>query len=306
MIDKLIEGIKATKAPICVGLDTMHTYLPEEFEVDLEHPFKSIGGALFDFNKEIIDAVSDVVPSVKVQAAYYEQYGPSGMKAMKKTIDYAKKRSLIVIADVKRNDIGSTAAAYSAAYLGGVDIGGETFRAYDADFATVNPYLGSDGVMPFIEDCKKYGKGIFVLVKTSNKSGGELQDRRAPFHTVYETMGDMVEKWGSELVGEYGYSAVGAVVGATYKKQAEALRKKHPSMFFLVPGYGAQGATADDIVVNFDKNGLGAVVNSSRGILLAYKKPKYAGMSFRQAARAAAIDMRQDILGAFSKNGIEI
>lgn len=306
MIDKLIEGIKATKAPICVGLDTMHTYLPEDFEPDREKPLKSIGNALFDFNKEIIDAVNDIVPSVKVQAAYYEQYGPAGMKAFKRTIDYAKKRGLIVIADVKRNDIGSTAAAYSSAYIGGVEINGETVMSYNADFATVNGYLGSDGVKPFIGDCKKYGKGIFVLVKTSNKSGGELQDIKAPFKPIYMTMAEMVNRWGESLIGEYGYSSVGAVVGATYRKQGEQLRKRFPHMFFLIPGYGAQGATADDIAVNFDRFGLGGVVNSSRGILLAYRKEQYSGLSFKEAARQATIDMKKDILEAFKRNGIEI
>lgn len=306
MIDKLIEGIKATKSPICVGLDTMHTYLPKEFTPDREKPLKSIGAALFDFNKEIIDAVNDIVPSVKVQAAYYEQYGPAGMKAFKKTIDYAKKRGMTVIADVKRNDIGSTAAAYSTAYLGGIEMGGETVMAYNADFATVNAYLGTDGVAPFLADCKKYGKGIFVLVKTSNPSGGEIQDRRMPVKPLYMTMADMVDKWGEELMGDYGYSAVGAVVGATYKQQGERLRKRHPHMFFLIPGYGAQGATADDIAVNFDKEGLGGVVNSSRGILLAYRKEKYQGMRFWEAARAATLDMREDILNAFKRSGIEL
>lgn len=306
MIDKLIEGIKETKCPICVGLDTMHTYLPGEFVPEGKNPLKAIGRALYDFNREIIDAVSDIVPSVKVQAAYYEQYGPAGMKAFQKTIAYAKKVGLVVIADVKRNDIGSTAAAYSNAYLGGIEIGGETYFPYNADFVTVTPYLGTDGIQPFLEDCKKYQKGIFVLVKTSNPSGGELQDLKVNRKTFYQRVGDKVVEWGSELMGEYGYSNVGAVVGATYREQAEDLRRRFRHMFFLVPGYGAQGATADDIVVNFDAHGMGAVVNSSRGILLAYRQPAYQGMSFQEAARAATINMKNDILAAFARNGIEI
>lgn len=306
MIDKLIEGIKQTKCPVCVGLDTMHTYLPEDFSIDRRNPLKSAAEGIYEFNKAIIDAVYDIVPSVKVQVAYYEQYGPYGMKAFQKTIAYAKKLGLVAIADVKRNDIGSTAAAYSNAILGGLEMNGELVQPYNADFATVTGYLGTDGVKPFVEDCKKYGKGIFVLVKTSNPSGGEIQDLRVYRRNVYLRMADLVKEWGKDLIGEYGYSSVGAVVGATYKEQAAMLRKKYPEMFFLVPGYGAQGATADDIVVNFDQFGMGAVVNSSRGILLAYRKPQYAGMTFAEAARAATLDMKNDILGAFQRNGIEI
>ncbi len=306
MIDKLIEGIKQTKCPVCVGLDTMHTYLPEEFEADEKKPLRSIGDALFDFNREIIDSINDIVPSVKVQVAYYEQYGSAGMRAFKKTIAYARKVGLVVIADVKRNDIGSTATAYSNAYLGGVEIGGERHCPYESDFITVNPYFGIDGIQPFLNDCKKYGKGIFALVKTSNPSGGEFQDLKVYRKRLYERVADKVDAWGKDLIGEYGYSAVGAVVGATYREQAQFLREKHPTTFFLVPGYGAQGATAADIAVNFDANGLGAVINSSRGILLAYKKPQYAGMNFKKAARAAVLDMKEDILSALKANGVNL
>lgn len=304
MIDKLIEGIKATRCPVCVGLDTMHTYLPAEFRVDQSKPLKSIARAILDFNREILDSVADLVPSVKVQVAYYEQYGAPGMKAFEKTVAYAKKMGLTVIADVKRNDIGSTAAAYSSAYLGGVKIGEERFFPCDADCITVNPYLGIDGVQPFLNDCKKYNKGIFILVKTSNPSSGEFQDLKVNRKTVYQRVADKVDEWGKNLMGEYGYSNVGAVVGATYPEQAADLRRRHPSTFFLIPGYGAQGATAEDIAVNFDANGLGGVINSSRGILLAYRQPKYQGMNFKEAARAAVLDMKKDILDSFEKQGI--
>ncbi len=306
MIDKLIEGIKQTKCPVCVGLDTMHTYLPKELEVDEKKPLKSVGEALFDFNREIIDSIGDIVPALKVQVAYYEQYGAPGMKAFAKTIAYARKVGLAVIADVKRNDIGSTAAAYSNAYLGGVDVDGQMHCPFESDFITVNPYFGIDGVQPFLDDCRKNGKGIFVLVKTSNPSGGELQDMKVYRKRLYERVADKVDFWGKDLMGEYGYSAVGAVVGATYKEQAEFLRQRHPGTFFLVPGYGAQGATAADIAVNFDESGLGAIVNSSRGILLAYRQPKYDGLNFKEAARAAVLDMKDDILSALKERGISI
>ena len=303
MIDKLIEGIKQTRNPVCVGLDTLHTYLPDGFQADKHKPLKSIAGALYDFNRAVIDAVYDLIPSVKIQAACYEQYGPAGMKAFQKTIAYAKKLGLVTIADVKRGDIGSTAQAYSTAYLGAVRVGDELIFPYDADFVTINPYLGTDGVLPFLEDCKKYRKGIFVLVKPSNPSGGEIQDLRVNRRTVYLRVADQVAAWGAGLMGEYGYSSVGAVVGATYPEQAGQLRARYKNTFFLVPGYGAQGATADDIAVNFDADGLGAVVNASRSILLAYRKPKYAGMSFADAARAAVLDMRTDIRLALQKAG---
>ncbi|MBQ9941505.1 MAG: orotidine-5'-phosphate decarboxylase [Christensenellaceae bacterium] len=306
MIDRLIEGIKQTKNPVCVGLDTMHTYLPEEFEIDKNKPLKSVSKAIFDFNREIIDSINDIVPSVKVQIAYYEQYGPAGMKAFIKTMEYAKKVGMVVIADAKRNDIGATAAAYSRAFLGGIEVDGKLHCPFECDFLTVNPYFGIDGIKPLVDDCKKRDKGLFVLVKTSNPSGGEFQDLKIYKKHLYDRVAEKTDLWGKDLIGEYGYSAVGAVVGATYKEQAEVLRKKHPHMFFLVPGYGAQGATAEDIAVNFDENGLGAVINSSRGILLAYRQEKYKGMNFKQAARAAVLEMKQDINGALEARGIKL
>lgn len=299
MIDKLIDQIIKTKCPICVGLDTQMDYIPAGFlSGDNSDAFKYAAKNIFEFNRAIIDSIYDVVPCVKVQSAYYEMYGYRGAEVFFKTLCYAKERGLIVIADVKRNDIGSTAAAYSNAYLGRTRINGEEVAPFDADFVTVNGYLGSDGIMPFVDDCSRYRKGIFVLVKTSNPSSGELQDLVSGKKAIWEHMADMVEKWGEGLIGKYGYSSVGAVVGATYPRQAKSLRTKHPGIFVLIPGYGAQGATVADIMPNFDARGLGGIVNSSRAILNAHKNKKYESMSFAAAARAATLDMNTDIQNA--------
>ena len=256
---------------------------------------------IFEFNKNIIDNIFDIVPAVKVQVAYYEMYGYQGMKAFKQTVDYAKSKGMIVIADVKRNDIGSTAGCYSKAYLSGVEVAGKKIIAFDSDYITVNGYLGSDGILPFVKDCKENDKGLFILVKTSNPTSGELQDKKFENgNTLYEEMGDLVEKWGSELIGKYGYSSIGAVVGATHREQAEIIRKRNPHTFFLIPGYGAQGGKAEDLAVCF-VNGIGGIVNSSRGILCAYKKDKYQGMDYAKAARQASIDMREDLNSAIKK-----
>lgn len=293
-IDALCEAIKRTQCPACVGLDTELSHLPEDYRPK-ETGNAAIAESVFRYNCDIIDAIKDVAPSVKVQAAYYEQYGADGMRCFLDTMAYAKDAGLVVIADVKRNDIGSTAQAYANAYL----------KNSAADFITVNAYLGIDGIAPFIEACAQTGKGIFVLVKTSNPSGGEFQDLIVDGRKLYEVVADKVAEWGETVKGQYGYSSVGAVVGATYPAEAEALRKRCASTFFLVPGYGAQGAGADDIAVNFDAQGLGAVVNSSRAILLAWKKEAYAGMSAPQAARQAVLDMKQDIFSALQRRGIK-
>lgn len=221
VIDKLIEGIKKTKCPVCVGLDTLHTYLPEPLKSGAS--LEEAAEAIFEFNKEIVDSICDIAPSVKIQAACYERYGIPGMETFKKTIEYSREKGLIVIADVKRGDIGSTAAAYSAAYLSGDDFGSGAQAPFDADFITVNAYLGTDGVKPFADDCKKTGKGMFILVRTSNPSGSELQNAviADSGKTVYEKMAERVEKWGEETIGKYGYSSVGAVVGATCPEEAE-------------------------------------------------------------------------------------
>ena len=252
--------------------------------------------AIVAFNKAIVDKVADIVPCVKVQIAYYEMYGVDGLRAFAETVRYAKEKGLIVITDAKRNDIGATAECYAKTFLGETAVGEAKFNAFDSDFLTVNAYLGSDGIKPFLGWMQKRDKGIFVLVKTSNPSGAELQDQKLENgKTVYEYMGSLVEKWGEGSVGKYGYSAVGAVVGATHPVQAEILRREMPHTFFLIPGYGAQGGTADDLKVCFDASGRGGIVNSSRGILCAYRKEAYAHLRFDDAARQACIDMKEDL-----------
>lgn len=297
MIDLLLEKIVQKQNPTVVGLDPALSYLPAA-RAEKCATFEDAGREILDYNKEIIDSVCDIVPAVKVQVAYYEMYGIPGMRAFYQTLVYAKERGLVVMADCKRNDIGSTAGCYASAYLGETSLGKSTDRAFPADCLTVNGYLGADGIEPFLKEVRK-GKGIFVLVKTSNPSSGQLQDLKLENGlTVYEYMGKLVEEWGADNVGKYGYSGVGAVVGATHKAQATRVRALCPHTMFLVPGYGAQGGTADDLSVCFDARGLGAVVNSSRGIICAYKQEKYAGLSIGAAARAAALDMQADILRA--------
>ena len=297
MIDKLIEKIVDLQNPTCVGLDTSFGYLPDEMKKGVT-TFESAAEAIAEFNMNIIDKVCDIVPSVKVQIAYYEAYGHAGLQAFEYTVNYAKGRGLVVIADCKRNDIGSTAGCYSTAYLGKTDLNGKQLRAFAADMLTVNGYLGYDGIKPFVDDIKKYDKSIFVLVKTSNPSSGELQNLKLENGKyIYEQMGELVSEWGKDSVGKYGYSEVGAVVGATHPEEAERLRAQLPNTFFLIPGYGAQGGSAQMLKVCFDKKGLGGVVNSSRGIICAYKDARYRGMNYAEAARAACIDMQQDLSG---------
>ena len=292
-IDTLIEEIETCKNPTCVGLDTQLAHLPEGFAGEVKN-FEDAANALVRYNRAIVDALASVVPSAKVQVAYYEMYGVPGMHAFHETIEYAKSKGLVVIADCKRNDIGATAGAYANAYLGETPLGEGHDAAFPVDFVTVNAYLGIDGVKPFLEAGKVRGGGIFALVKTSNPSGGQLQDLKIGDRTVYEVMGDLVSEWGEDSIGKYGYSSVGAVVGATYPEQGAALRKRLPHTFFLVPGYGAQGATSKDLRGCFDANGRGAVVNASRSILTAWKKQP--GVDFAQAARNEAIRMRDDIM----------
>ena len=290
--DALIERIVGMKNPTCVGLDTSFDYLPDEMRAGVKD-FAGAAERIFDFNKTLIDRLYDVVPSVKVQIAYYEMYGVPGLKAFEETLRYAAEKGLIVIADAKRNDIGSTAACYSVAFLGETEVEGNASRAFPADFLTVNAYLGTDGIAPFVDDCKKRDRGIFVLVKTSNPSSGELQNKLLADGTpVYEYMGALVEKWGEGTEGKYGYSAVGAVVGATHPEEAARLRKLLPHTFFLIPGYGAQGGNAQMLKCCFGADGLGGVVNNSRGILCAYRKR---GGTYYDAARAAALDMQRDL-----------
>ncbi|MCL2752466.1 MAG: orotidine-5'-phosphate decarboxylase [Firmicutes bacterium] len=294
IVDKIIERADQMRNPSVIGIDTSFDYLPEEMKSGVG-TLKDAARAVYEFNKAVIDAAADIAPAVKVQIAYYEAYGPAGVETFAKTCEYAKSRGMFVIADCKRNDIGATAAAYAQAYLSGAVINGKRLEAFYCDMLTVNAYLGADGVEPFVKDCAAFEKGIFVLCKTSNPSGGQLQDLEAEGVAIYNRIGALIEAWGENSRGAYGYSRVGAVVGATHPAQAAELRQRLPHTLFLVPGYGAQGAGAADIKVCFDHNGRGALVNSSRAILLAYKQPKYVGKHYAEAARAACIDMRKEI-----------
>ena len=304
MINKLIAKIQKTKAPIVVGLDPMLSYIPEHIQKkafeEYGETLEGAAEAIWQFNKEIVDKTYDLIPAVKPQIAMYEQFGIEGLKAYKKTIDYCKSKDLVVIGDIKRGDIGSTSAAYAVGHLGKIQVGSKCYVPFDEDFATVNPYLGSDGVKPFIEVCQEEGKGIFVLVKTSNPSSGEFQDQLVDGRPLYELVGEKVPQWGEEHMGDT-YSYVGAVVGATYPEMGAVLRKLMPKTFILVPGYGAQGGQGKDLVNFFNEDGLGAIVNSSRGIIAAYKQEKYASFGaehFGEASRQAVLDMVQDISGA--------
>ncbi len=305
MIDKLIDRIKKTNAPIVVGLDPMMKFVPDHIR---EAAFREYGEtlegaaeAVWQYNKGIIDAVYDLIPAVKPQIAMYEQFGVPGLAVFQRTVKYCKEKGLVVIGDVKRGDIGSTSEAYAAAHLGKVQVGGSVLSVFDEDFATVNPYLGSDGVKPFLNVCQKEKKGIFVLVKTSNPSSGELQDRLADKRPVYELVGEQVAAWGEACMGSGSYSYVGAVVGATYPEQGKTLRKIMPKAFILVPGYGAQGGRGADLVHFFNEDGFGAIINSSRGIIAAYQQEQYARFGqqgYADAARAAVVAMREDIAQA--------
>ena len=297
--DRLIDKIIETGNPTVVGLDPKLDYVPDFIKKESFREYgcnaKGAANALYTFNKGIIDSVFGIVPAVKPQAAYYEMYGYQGVKCLYKTIKYARKKGMFVILDGKRNDIGTTMEAYSAAYLGGTDIDGVRREAFSADALTVNGYLGTDGIKPALDECVRSDKGIFVLVKTSNPSSGEFQDMLMDGEPLYLRMGKKCEEWGAETVGKYGYSAVGAVVGATYPEQLSELREKLPHTFFLVPGYGAQGGGAQGIAGAFDKDGIGAIVNSSRAIMLAYKKGDYSEKEFGIAALNEAIRMKNDI-----------
>lgn len=305
--DRLIENIVKMQNPTVAGLDPKLDYVPASIkEKCFEKYGKTLEGAsaaLLEFNKALIDSLCDIVPAIKPQAAYYEMYGWQGVKALSETIAYAKSKGMFVMTDGKRNDIGTTMEAYAAAHIGTTSVDGEMIEAFGADALTVNGYLGTDGIKPLAKICDEMDKGIFVLVKTSNPSSGELQDMKLDTdETVYEHMGKMCEEWGGSLMGKYGYSAVGAVVGATYPHQLAEMREKLPHTFFLVPGYGAQGGGAEDVKNAFDKNGLGAVINSSRGIMCAWKKQN--GMTeddFAVAARNEAIRMRDEIIGCIGK-----
>ena len=304
MINKLISNIRKTNAPIVVGLDPMLNYIPEHIQkkafAEFGETLEGAAEAIWQYNKGIVDATYDLIPAVKPQISLYDQFGIPGLIAYKKTVDYCKSKDLVVIGDIKRGDIGSTSAAYAVGHLGQVQVGSRKYAGFDEDFATVNPYLGSDGVKPFMDICKEEKKGIFVLVKTSNPSSGEFQDRVIDGRPLYELVGEKVAQWGDELMGDE-YSYVGAVVGATYPEMGKVLRKIMPKTFILVPGYGAQGGKGADLVHFFNEDGLGAIVNSSRGIIAAYKQEKYkefGAENYADASRAAVKDMIADISGA--------
>lgn len=304
MINQLVANIKKTGAPIVVGLDPMLNYIPEQVQkkafAEYGETLEGAAEAIWQFNKEIVDKTYDLIPTVKPQIAMYEQFGLPGLAAFKKTVDYCKEKGLVVIGDIKRGDIGSTSAAYAVGHIGKVKVGSKTYAPFDEDFVTVNPYLGSDGVNPFLDVCKEEKKGIFVLVKTSNPSSGEFQDQKIDGRPLYELVGEKVAAWGSEVMGDE-YSYVGAVVGATYPEMGKVLRKVMPKAYILVPGYGAQGGKGKDLVHFFNEDGLGAIVNSSRGIIAAYKQEQYAKFgaeNFGDASRAAVETMIADIKGA--------
>ena len=304
MINKLTAKIQKTKAPIVVGLDPMLNYIPKHIQ---EKAFKEFwetlegaAEAIWQFNKEIVDKTYDLIPAVKPQIAMYEQFGIPGIMAFKKTVDYCKSKDLVVIGDIKRGDIGSTSAAYATGHIGKVQIGSNKIAPFDEDFVTLNPYMGADSITPFIDVCKEEKKGLFILVKTSNPSSGDFQDQMVGDRPVYELVGEKVAQWGETCMGD-DYSYVGAVVGATYPEMGKTLRKIMPKAYILVPGYGAQGGQGKDLVHFFNEDGLGAIVNSSRGIIAAYKQEKYAKFgeeNFADASRAAAEDMIADITGA--------
>lgn len=305
MINYLVEQIKLKKAPVVVGLDPTLAFIPKQLLdkaiAEYGETLEAVAEAVWQFNKGIVDQIYDLVPAVKPQIAMYEQFGIPGLVAYKKTVDYCKEKGLVVIGDVKRGDIGSTSTAYALGHLGKVQVGSKTIVPIGEDFATVNPYLGTDGIKPFIDVCKEEKKGIFVLVKTSNPSSGEFQDKLIDGKPLYELVGEKVAQWGEDCMGD-SYSYVGAVVGATYPEMGKVLRKVMPKSFILVPGYGAQGGKAADLKPYFNEDGLGAIVNSSRGIIAAYKQEKYAKFGaehFDEASRAATIDMIEDIATIF-------
>ena len=301
MINQLVQKIQKTKAPICVGLDPMLGYIPSHIVqkafAEYGETLEGAAEAVWQFNKEIVDHTYDLIPSVKPQIAMYEQFGIEGLKAYAKTVEYCQQKGLIVIGDVKRGDIGSTSSAYAVGHLGKVKVGSNICSGFNTEFITVNPYLGTDGVKPFVDVCNEQDKDIFVLVKTSNPSSGEFQDKLIDGRPLYELVAEKVVEWGDASM-DGAYSNVGAVVGATYPEMSKILRKLMPRTYFLVPGYGAQGGTAQDLKHCFNEDGLGAIVNSSRGIIAAYKQEKYSKFGpehFAEASRQAVIDMIADI-----------
>lgn len=305
-MDKLINKIKSTNNPIVMGLDPRYELLPKCILEKYPNTLEGITDAIIEYNKALIDETFDIIPAVKPQIAFYEMFGIPGIKAFQETCKYAKQKGMVVIADIKRGDIGSTAQGYSNAYLGKTKIGDVEESIFDVDFVTVNPYMGIDSIKPFIDDCKKYNKGIFILVKTSNPSSGELQDIKLENgEEIYIKVAKLVEKWGTDLLGKNGYSSIAAVVGATYPKQLEEIRRVAPHTYFLIPGYGAQGGKVEDIALGFDKNGLGGIVNASRSLMCAYKsniwKDKFEEKNYAKATRQEALRMKEELNNAINK-----
>ncbi|MBR2036256.1 MAG: orotidine-5'-phosphate decarboxylase [Lachnospiraceae bacterium] len=308
MINKLVEKITKTQAPIVVGLDPMMKFIPEHIKAaafkEYGETLAGAGEAIWQYNKAIVDATYDLIPAVKPQIAMYEQFGIEGLIAFKKTVDYCKSKDLVIIGDVKRGDIGSTSEAYAVGHLGKVTVGSKQYYGFDEDFATVNPYLGSDGIKPFVNVCKEENKGLFILAKTSNPSSGEFQDKLVDGKPLYEVVAEKIAEWGADHMGSCGYSYIGAVVGATYPEMGKALRKVMPKNYILVPGYGAQGGKGKDLVHFFNEDGLGAIINSSRGIIAAYQQEAYAKFgaeNFAEASRQAVLDMQADIAQALAQ-----
>ena len=301
-VNTLVRKIREKNNPTVAGLDARLEYIPayitEKYTAQYGKTLKAAAASMMEFNKGLIDALHDIVPAIKPQAAYYELLGPDGAVVLRDTIAYAHEKGMYVIADIKRNDIGATATAYAQAYLGESDVCGESLPVYNCDSCTVNAYLGTDGITPFLNECEARDRGIYVLVKTSNKSSGEFQNKLMGDQPLYVRMAEKVAEWGEGLMTECGYSQVGAVVGATYPEEQKIIRQIIPHSYFLVPGYGAQGATAKDIANAFNDDGLGAIVNSSRGIMCAWKKTGNNGEDYKEAARAEAIRMRDDIVNA--------
>ena len=306
MMDNLINKIKEKNSPIVMGIDPRYEMIPDIIKSKYPKDMSGFAKSAVVFAKKLIDATYDIIPAIKPQLAYFEMMGPNGLDAFQKIVNYAKSKDLIVIADAKRGDIGTTSQGYANTFLGETSLDDYKEKIYDTDFVTVNPYMGTDCVKPFIEDSKKYGKGVFVLVKTSNKSSGELQDLKLENgNKVYEQVATLVEEWGKDLIGEYGYSSISAVVGATYPEQLKEIRKLAPHTFFLIPGYGAQGGKAEDIALGFDENGIGGIVNASRSLMCAYKsdrwKEVYTEKQFAEATRAEALRMREELMSAIQK-----
>lgn len=300
MMDKLIQRIKETNNPTIIGLDPRYEQIPKCIKEKYAETLEGAAKSIIEFNKRIIDAIKDIIPAVKPQIAFYEKYGIEGMKAFEETCKYAKKQGMIVVADIKRGDIGSTAQSYSDVFLGRSKIGKKEEAIFDVDFVTLNPYMGIDSIKPFIEDCKKYNKGVFILAKTSNPSSKDIQDLKLETgEKVFEKVAKLIETWGKDQIGEYGYSSISAVVGATHREELKDIRKLAPHTFFLIPGYGAQGGKAEDIALGFDKNGIGGIVNASRSLINAYNsemwKQKFTEEEFEKATRSEALRMKEEL-----------